>query len=112
MPLPQILQCAAKPIGLGFFEISRCQLKAKAILFILLLTAVPLLSAGDSAPVKPGPKDKCPVCGMFVAKYPDWVAAFVFRDGSTVFFDGVKDMMKYYFNLAKYAPGRAARPFT
>jgi len=67
---------------------------------------VPVLLAGESAPVKPGPKDKCPVCGMFVAKYPDWVGALALRDGSAVFFDGVKDMMKYYFNLAKYAPGR------
>jgi nitrous oxide reductase accessory protein NosL len=45
---------------------------------------------------------------MFVAKYPDWVAALVFSDGSTVFFDGVKDMMKYYFQMAKYAPGKTA----
>jgi nitrous oxide reductase accessory protein NosL len=66
------------------------------------------LSASDTSPLKPGPKDKCPVCGMFVAKYPDWVAALVFSDGSTVFFDGVKDMMKYYFQMAKYAPGKTA----
>ena len=50
--------------------------------------------------------EKCPVCGMFVAKYPDWVAAIAFSDGLTVFFDGVKDMLKYYFNMGKYAPGK------
>jgi len=38
---------------------------------------------------------KCPVCGMFVSKYPKW-AAFMERDGKKYFFDGVKDMMKYY----------------
>ena len=27
------------------------------------------------------PTDKCPVCGMFVAKYPDWVTQAVYRDG-------------------------------
>jgi nitrous oxide reductase accessory protein NosL len=43
---------------------------------------------------------------MFVAKYPDWVAGITFSDGSTVLFDGVKDMMKYYFNMPKYAPGK------
>ena len=43
---------------------------------------------------------------MFVAKYPDFVARIVFKDGSQAFFDGVKDMMKYYFNLAKYNPGK------
>jgi nitrous oxide reductase accessory protein NosL len=41
---------------------------------------------------------------MFVAKYPDWLAQITFKDGSYAFFDGVKDMMKYYFNLAKYNP--------
>jgi len=42
------------------------------------------------------PKDaKCPICGMFVAKYPQWVAMF---DGDKKFyFDGVKDMMKYAY---------------
>lgn len=43
---------------------------------------------------------------MFVAKYPDFVAQIVFKDNSQAFFDGVKDMMKYYFNLAKYNPGK------
>ncbi len=42
------------------------------------------------------PKDaKCPVCGMFVAKYPKWAAEMVV-DGKVHYFDGVKDMMKYY----------------
>ncbi|ATB69189.1 NosL family protein [Sulfurospirillum diekertiae] len=42
------------------------------------------------------PKDaKCPICGMFVAKYPQWVALY---DGDKKFyFDGVKDMMKYAY---------------
>jgi len=45
------------------------------------------------------PKDaKCPICGMFVAKYPKWVAFMKDSQGGTYYFDGVKDMMKYYFN--------------
>ncbi len=44
---------------------------------------------------------------MFVAKYRDFVTQIVFKDGSQVFFDGVKDMMKYYFNLPKYNPAKA-----
>lgn len=39
---------------------------------------------------------KCPVCGMFVHKYPKWAAAMVLQDGAIEYFDGVKDMMKYY----------------
>ena len=38
---------------------------------------------------------KCPVCGMFVAKYPKWAAEMVVN-GKTYYFDGVKDMMKFY----------------
>jgi copper chaperone NosL len=63
-------------------------------------------AAGDLQPRKVGPQDKCPVCGMFVAKYPDFVAQIVFKDGSLAFFDGVKDMMKYYFDLPKYNPAK------
>jgi len=40
-------------------------------------------------------KAKCPVCGMFVSKYPKW-AAFMQVNGKKYYFDGVKDMMKYY----------------
>jgi nitrous oxide reductase accessory protein NosL len=38
---------------------------------------------------------KCPVCGMFVAKYPKW-AARINADDKNYYFDGVKDMMKFY----------------
>jgi nitrous oxide reductase accessory protein NosL len=39
---------------------------------------------------------KCPVCGMFVYKYPKWVA-LIELNGKKYYFDGVKDMLKYYF---------------
>ena len=40
--------------------------------------------------------DKCPVCGMFLYKYPRWVARIEYGN-KKLSFDGVKDMMKYYF---------------
>lgn len=47
------------------------------------------------------PKDaKCPVCGMFVAKNPQW-AAMIDDNGKSFYFDGVKDMMKYIFAQKK-----------
>ena len=58
--------------------------------------------SADVEPVQPGPRDKCPVCGMFVAKYPDWVAEILFADQHVVFFDGAKDLFKYYFKMQKY----------
>ncbi len=49
------------------------------------------------------PQDaKCPICGMFVAKYPKWVATIEIKNDKTYYFDGVKDMMKYYFDLKDF----------
>ncbi len=41
-------------------------------------------------------QDKCPVCGMFLYKYPRWVSRLYYGEKSYSF-DGVKDMLKYYF---------------
>ncbi len=42
------------------------------------------------------PKDaKCPICAMFVHKYPKWIAMIDMDE--KIYFDGVKDMMKYIF---------------
>ena len=38
---------------------------------------------------------KCPVCGMFVAKYPRWATEVVLDDSKELYFDGCKDMFKY-----------------
>jgi copper chaperone NosL len=67
-----------------------------------------VLAAGDVKSLKPSSRDKCPVCGMFVAKYPDWLAQISFKDGTTFFFDGPKDMLKFYFNLNRYSPKHKA----
>lgn len=64
------------------------------------------LPAADVDYVQPTAKDKCPVCGMFVAKYPDWIAQIIYSDGQVVFFDGAKDLFKYYFNISRYHPQR------
>lgn len=53
----------------------------------------------------PGPRDLCPVCGMVVSKYPNWVASVTWRNGHVHHFDGAKDMFKFLFQLSRYAPG-------
>jgi len=65
-------------------------------LFVLTLTAGSAIAAEAAAPTA---KDRCPVCGMFVAPYADWVATISFKDGSHLFFDGCKDLFRYYFDL-------------
>ena len=78
-----------------------------AISAILLTMLIGFAQATD--PKQPSKKDRCPVCGMFVYKYPDWLAEIVFKDGSVDYFDGAKDLFKYYFNLNKYRPGKNKR---
>ena len=80
------------------------RVKAFLIVTIILIFFLVAASAAEFKPVQPGKKDKCPVCGMFVYKYPDWVGEIIFQDGSKSFFDGAKDLFKYYFNLKKYNP--------
>ncbi len=53
------------------------------------------------SPQSPGARERCPVCGMFVAPYPEWIATIVLNDGTQVFFDGCKDMFRYYFKLSQ-----------
>jgi copper chaperone NosL len=74
-------------------------------LILALVLAATTMAAG-AKPVKLAEKDKCPVCGMFVAKYPDFAAQVIFRNGNYAVFDGVKDMLKYRADTSKYAPGR------
>lgn len=50
-------------------------------------------------------EDKCPVCGMFVYKYPKWAAKLEFvkhNHNHYYVFDGVKDMIKFIHNPKKY----------
>ena len=79
-------------------------MRRAAVLFLILIIAAGVTCAADKGPVTPSPKDKCPVCGMFVKKYPDWVGQVIFKDGTYTFFDGAKDLFKYYLNLKKYNP--------
>lgn len=74
-------------------------MRTAAALMLALLLAVPAMAGSD---VKPGPRDKCPVCGMFVARYPDWIASIRFRDGSVRYFDGVKDLLVFFHGPEKY----------
>ena len=55
-----------------------------ALLINLIISS--LAVSAEITPLKPSKKDKCPVCGMFVFKYPDWVAQIHFTDGPVFFF--------------------------
>lgn len=74
-------------------------------LVLWLIGLAPAWGEGLQLPA-PSPKDTCPVCGMFVSLYPEWVATVLYQDGHSHHFDGPKDLFKYLLNLPKYAPDR------
>jgi len=63
------------------------------------------MASASSPPPKPSDKDKCPVCGMFVYKYPDWVCATVLSTGKTLYFDGAKDLFRFLKGSSGDTPG-------
>ena len=76
-----------------------------------LTLAAPAMAAGvedtrNAAPrlhlPKPTEHDACPVCGMFPARYYEWIATMEFTDGTHVHFDGPKDAFKFWLNMKKY----------
>ena len=82
-------------------------MKRRALLLFLLSSLLPAaaLAQGAAGVPRPGPKDLCPVCGMLVSKYPNWVATIIYKDGHAHHFDGAKDMFKFWHEPAKYAAG-------
>ena len=71
--------------------------------FLFFSAAAP---AAERKPVEVKKSDKCQVCGMLVAGYPNWISQIIFKDGTYALFDGPKDMFKYYFNITKYNPSK------
>lgn len=84
----------------------RTRTAGRAAVLCLLMFAFAWAAAGLPAP--PGPKDRCAVCGMFVARTPQWVATLTFRGGGAAFFDGPKDLFRFYLGGAHDAKGKTA----
>ena len=83
----------------------KCSQILAAVTLVLALALAPGIAAG-SGPPKISKDDRCPVCGMFASKYPDFVSTVVFKGGGRAFFDGPKDMFKYYQSPGKYNRGK------
>lgn len=81
--------------------------RSLAGLLLMLFFSGYVVAAPVDLPI-PQQNDTCPVCGMFVAKYPSWVATAQYQDGHLHHFDGAKDLFKYLRNLPRWAPGHRA----
>ena len=51
---------------------------------------------------------RCPVCGMFPARAPEWAAQAIFEQGDAHFFDSPLSLFMYLQDAPRYHPGRAA----
>lgn len=74
--------------------------KLPAILLYLLTLAPVAIQAEPLTEIDKG--SRCPVCGMFVAKYPNWLSQIILDNDTVLTFDGMKDLMVYYFHPEKY----------
>ncbi|MBF0458893.1 MAG: nitrous oxide reductase accessory protein NosL [Nitrospirae bacterium] len=83
----------------------------KSLICVLLIIAVSV-AAYAAEPHKPSASDKCAVCGMLVGPHSKWLSQIIFKDGTVMFFDGPKDMFKFYFNVPTYAPTRTQADIT
>lgn len=74
----------------------------RVFLIVLVALYLPNAMAAPQGIPRPGPMDMCPVCGMLVSKYPNWVAVVVYKDDHAHFFDGAKDFFKFLATPRKY----------
>ena len=72
--------------------------------FLVLLLMPLQAGAADSGQV--GKDERCPVCGMFVAPYTNWLSVVTMSDGQQFHFDGPKDLFRFVMDLSSYQPGR------
>jgi len=106
LPVQILLESCASDYGVRRVRMMRAaSLTMISIVSVLLLFTCFAAVADPPQIPDPGQEDTCPVCGMFVAKYPEWVATVVYKDGHTHHFDGAKDLFKYLLELSRWAPG-------
>ena len=51
---------------------------------------------------------RCPVCGMFPARSPQWAAQIIFSNGDAQYFDSPLSLFMYLQDVARYSPGRSS----
>ncbi len=75
-----------------------------ALPLIALMFALPSHAAeGDALPPVALTKEmRCPVCGMYPARYPKWMAQVVFTDRESKAFDSPADLFRFLNNMARY----------
>lgn len=55
---------------------------------------------------------RCPVCGMYPARSPEWAAQVIFSQGDAHFFDSPLSLFLYLQNVGRYSAGRTDSDIT
>lgn len=51
---------------------------------------------------------RCPVCGMYPARSPEWAGQVIFANGDAQFFDSPVSLLIYLNDVPRYSAGRTA----
>lgn len=73
-----------------------------AVAMILMLAMPMIASASEAAPAAVSRDARCPVCGMYAARFPKWMAQARLPDGKVVVFDAPSDMFRFLTTPEKY----------
>lgn len=75
-----------------------------ALSILAMMFVLPTHAAdGDVLPPVAVTKEmRCPVCGMYPARYPKWMAQVVFTDRESKAFDSPADLFRFLHNMARY----------
>ena len=73
-----------------------------ALLAALVLGQPLVTSAADLSPQYVQRSTRCPVCGMYPYRTPQWTAQIVFNDQSASSFDSPVDLFRFLGNMALF----------
>ena len=82
--------------------------KHTALIFALLTVAAPSFAETPAAdgtappPQTVGEKQRCPVCGMYPARYPLWQVQVIFRDRGMVAIESPAEFLRYRAEMKRY----------
>lgn len=68
----------------------------------LMACSFPVMAADLPEPAAVAREIRCPVCGMYPARYPKWMAQVVFADREFRAFDSPADLFRFLQNLSRY----------
>ena len=80
----------------------------QAALFALALGGAPAHASDEYPAQEISAQQRCPVCGMYTAQFPDWATQVVFKDHSMIAPESPAELFRFLSNVAKYDPKHTA----